>query len=617
MPPRVPISQSRQRSSTIDQAPDARGITRPRRPPPVPPAGDDTSFPGNPVGRFAARFVDTWSSPPASRSAAFRALVGIVMTILGAALLVGAARADTYLHRGIESGDDVSAVAHQTGRDLGVSRDFRDLDPTLLAESAATLDAAGVRFVRQPFVWAEIEPEPGSYVFSDYEPIVAAMGEAGMEVVAVLQSAPGWAAAAAPSGAMSPPADVADFAAFAAETARRFPEVRIYQIWDLPTFPESWGGRAAAPLAYADVLRAGSAAIRDVNPAAIVVTAEVRPARATGDGSDLAFIEALYDAGVTPSFDAVAIGIDATGTSPLDRWADPTRVNLSRPVLVRELMTRRGDPTTPVWMTSYDWVADGMSPPDAGTRLLVESLDRVRGEWPWMGPMFLAADMATTGSAAAGSTVDPLGPAERAALVERSAGGSTVAGPGQLPLDAPAVAYSGDWDDETVGDRRVRRTSRVGATVTIAFEGTAISTALRYGPSAGQVLYTIDGQPVAGTEVRDGASVLDLGNLIAVDERVVLAAGLGTGQHELRMTLASRPDAPGVAVDLAFGGATILQDAPVTWPVNVLAGISVIGIWLGVRELAFALALGARWLVRHRQLDLGPPLSGWQRRRRA
>lgn len=560
-----------------------------------------------------ARFADAWEGPPSVRSAPFRALVGAVMISLAASLLIGAARIDAYFNRGIETGNEASAVAHQTGRDLGIARDLVGQDEATLAGTAATLAAAGVRFVRQPFVWADIEPEPGEFDVAAQERVVRVLGEAGISVVAVLIGAPAWASEAAPPGTTRPPADVADFAAFAAETARRLPDLRVFQIWDLPTYPESWGGRAAAPIAYAELLRAAAGAIREVDQEAILVTAEVRPARAAGDADDLAFIGALYDLGLEESFDAVAVGLDAGGYAPLDRWVESGRANLSRPILVRELMTRRGDVATPVWMTSFAWAGIVTERSGRGVDVLIGSLDRMRGEWPWMGPVFLAAS--NVGPGAIGAT-NPLGAVELAALTGRAERGGNVAGPGQLPLDAPAIVYSGQWVDESVGDLRFRRTGQAGASATIAFEGTAISVSLRYGPSGGLVLYTVDAQPVAGNAVvRDGASVLDLRNLVAVEDEVVLATGLGPGRHEVRMTLAGRPDEPETAVDLAFGGATVFQDASDSWPINVLAGVSLIGLWYGVRELAFALGLGTKWLVRHRQIDLGPPLSSWQPRR--
>ena len=111
--------------------------------------------------------------------------------------------------------------------------------------------------------------------------------------------------------------------------------------------------------------------------------------------------------------------------------------------------------------------------------------------------------------------------------------------------------------------------------------------------------------------------MLDLEQGVAEDARVVLGQGLGRGSHELRLTLAARASGPDVPVDLAFGGATVFQATPTSWPVTVLAGVGLIGLWYGVRELVYALAFGAKWLTRHRQLDLGPPLSRWQPRRRS
>src|SRR5687768_3517055 len=101
-------------------------------------------------------------SPETESSA--RLLRALVLLLVGLSVGVGAAAADIYLHRGIETGAEQPYVVQQTGRELAINVDLAQYTDDQLEQIGTVLATNGYRYVRQSFSWAAIEPVNGTFV---------------------------------------------------------------------------------------------------------------------------------------------------------------------------------------------------------------------------------------------------------------------------------------------------------------------------------------------------------------------------------------------------------------------------------------------------------------------
>ena len=559
--------------------------------------------------------------PAAGRPPRFRVLTAVTAAILGVSLLLGAARADEYLHRGIESGDELPLVRQLAGRELGVNADLRGMASDDLESMAVSLRDQGIRHVRQPFAWDRIEPAPDAFDWSPYDPIVNVLGAHDIAVVAVITSAPDWASESTDAAAeATPPADLEDLRIFVDALMARFgDQVQYLQIWEQPNATPRWGGRSPDPEGYADMLATAATAARERSPSVHILAADLAPSGSAGGIDDVSFLQALYRAGAEPFFDAVAVSLPGAMSSPFDRWVDRGRMTMSRAVLIRETMIDAGDSETPIWATSYPLLSSSGGPlSETRIDFAVGGLERARSEWPWLGPIVLGEPRGTAEDPAEIPLIGPdgLDPVLQPLLPVARTFAATTA-PGLVPSGAPALTYEGEWSDQTLGEATLKSTTEQGASVTMRFEGTAVAAILRQSPTAGDIRVTLDGGPLPGTDNDNGATTLSLFRIVASDVTMPLASGLANSEHELTIELSSPDAASSDQVDLTFGGVVVSRTRPSDWPVAVLASVGLVLLWYALREMTYALALWAGWLRRQRELDLGPPLGQWDARSRA
>ena len=310
-------------------------------------------------------FQRVFDRTPSSGDSA-RLLRAVVLLLLGLSIGTGSAAADTYLHRGIESGAETPYVLHSTGHELAINLNLLDF-PGQYDQIGQTLQANGYRYVRQTFDWSVIEPERGTFDWDQYDEIVSSLTTHNIEVIAVVEHSPGWARDPAQLDfADAPPVTNGDYASVIGEIVRRYKStIQFVQIWDLPNQPEHWGGKTATPFDYLGLLSEAFNASRTANSETKVVLAELDPNYTEGyAGADLEFLRGLYGAGGAPFFDIVAAQIDGGTASPYDRRTDANRINFSRAILFRELLRDVGDSAKPIWLTHYGWEASDAGPVD-------------------------------------------------------------------------------------------------------------------------------------------------------------------------------------------------------------------------------------------------------------
>jgi hypothetical protein len=536
----------------------------------------------------------------------------------GVALALGGALADTSLHRGVETGAEEPIVRHATSRDLAANVDLTRFTPEQVPLVATALQANGIRYVRQSFAWAEIEPAPGQFAWERYDQIVAELSRRGIAVVAVLHHSPAWARQEAAAAAFdAPAADPATWERFVGTVAARYGStVPFVQLWDLPNRADRWGGAAPDAAAYVGLLALGSNAARAANPTVTVVLAEFDPAPTPGEtAADLAFLDGVYAGGGAPFFDAIAARVSGGDRTPYDRRVDHTAASLSRAVLFREAAVAAGDFGKPVWATHYGWraaspgsAAPGPDPATAAA-YAIAGIERARAEWPWMGPLFawgltpgpslggeVAPDEALLGA-------DGLPTTLLSALGGFAAEGGTDTAPtGFLPVTTRQFGYEGNWDLQHLGAETYRTTAEFGARLSVRFEGTGARARLRFSRQAGAVSASLDGRPLA----------LDLEAFQAADVDVPLGSGLPNTIHQLAVELVG----PG---QFTIGGLIVERTIPLQWPVVLLVGAGLGLLAWGLRLLFFTLAERSGRLQRRRGVDLWPELPelpAWRPSRR-
>ena len=234
--------------------------------------------------RRAVATLARWSAGISRDADRLRASLAVALAVCGLALAILATWADVTIHRGVGDGITPLVVRHYSGRDLAANVDLTRFAPEQLSSVTAGLQANGIRYVRQSFSWAEIEPAPGEYAWERYDAIVEALNRRGISPVAVLHRSPSWIRS--PDGAAAfdaPPADLTAYERFVSALASRYGDkVPFVQLWDLPNQPSHWGNAPADAMAYVSLLAVGSNAARGANPNAVVLLAELDPF--PGDG---------------------------------------------------------------------------------------------------------------------------------------------------------------------------------------------------------------------------------------------------------------------------------------------------------------------------------------------
>jgi O-antigen ligase len=432
----------------------------------------------------------------------------------------------------------------------GVNLDASELvsvRPERLARTLADLESKGIRWVRFTLPWDEIEPAKGQFAWEPWDAVFAEFARhPGLTPVVALNGAPDWARDAADAGnPQAPPHERADFGVFAAAAARRYGDrVRYYQVWHEPNIAPHWGARDVDPADYLGLLREAAVQIRAADADAQIVLAALAPTTESGGAnlSDITYLDTLYGLGARAWFDIVAA--QPYGFSePPDAGASPGKLNFGRAELLRQVMLRHGDGATPLWATAFGWNAlpaeespwggvgeQGQQPWTA------QAFSIARSNWPWLGPLFWAADCPDRpandpwlGFALCG----PSGAARPVAAVLAAASPPVaVLPPGKYSVDHPALHYGSGWRVTPAA----ADPSADGDALEFAFAGTGLDLRIQGGPYWAYDRISVDGRPAnALPQDESGAAYLALHDPLAATRWVPVATDLEPGQHNVRL----------------------------------------------------------------------------------
>lgn len=442
----------------------------------------------------------------------------------------------------------------------GVTIDLTRYDKAALADTLAAMRQSGLVWLRQPISWADIEPAPGQFEWQKLDRIFAAIAQSNrhftganseaagrrakpFQLIAVLESTPAWARAAATTPT-TPPTELSNFGDFVRALAERYgQQLDYYQIWHQPNLSAYWGDTFVDAAAYAGMLREAALNIHAVDSEAYLLTAALG---ATTEDNPLnlnesAYLDQLYQVKADQWFDIVAVQPYGFWAPPLDA-PDPIQLNFRRAELVRQVMLDHGDVKTPMWATAFGWVAlpagwAGQPSPWSHDLASVQTprtalaIDHARRHWPWLGPM-LAARWDVT-DLAADDPARGLALLEHPSILEAiqaAAADDLVATPGYYPANHASGVYSPGWR-QALNQADIPR--QVPRTLAITFEGTRLDLLLNRGDFWGYLWVTIDGQ--AANELpqdSDGRSYVILYDPLDEQTQVTLARYLPYGRHE-------------------------------------------------------------------------------------
>jgi hypothetical protein len=270
---------------------------------------------------------------------------------------------------------------------------WQALTQTVVDSRFDAMQAAGVRAVRFDISWRTARPtEGGAYVWTAFDRLVTAAVSRGMKVLAILDNAPDWAAAA--TGGWYPPDTPSEFAQFCADAAARYsPQgVHWYEIWNEPNIIGFWKSSPNV-VAYANLLKAAYPAIKAVDSQAVVISGGLSPA--VDDATHIApntFLAGLYSNGCKDYMDAVGWHPYSSGNMPSQyaTWSGWSQMS-ETPTNARAIMTANGDSAKRIWGTEIGKATGGTGGSVVTEDVQAASLTEayaLGASYDWLGPIF-------------------------------------------------------------------------------------------------------------------------------------------------------------------------------------------------------------------------------------
>ncbi|MBI2886686.1 MAG: cellulase family glycosylhydrolase [Chloroflexi bacterium] len=430
---------------------------------------------------------------------------------------------------------------------------------------------AGIGWIKQMFVWEEIEPRKGYYyddkfkksTWEKYDEIVALAERHGMRIIARLDRPPAWTRRDN-RYVTAPPDDFADYASFVRTVVSRYKgRVQYYQVWNEPNIWPEWGDRPVDPAGYVTMLKLAAAAAREADPGVVILSAPLAETleESPRNLSELQYLDAMYRAGARDAFDVLTV--NAYGFEfPPDAPPDPRTLNFQRVKLLRNVMERHGDGQKAVWFNEFGWNA---SPPEFSPAKLIwrrvpeqQQADytaqaiRLARSWGWVGVINLwyfrqVGDIPIEQSDYFFRVVDTdFTPRLVYHRVKELGQELQVAGAGDYEATNPAVQLQGAWSGQRVEGapgQRAWRSPEQGGAATFTVAGTSLALMVLTGKEPTRLSMTVDGKegglPLQGPRA---GPVLELpGTATPALVKTMVATGLSPGVHAVRLERLSGP----------------------------------------------------------------------------
>ena len=238
-----------------------------------------------------------------------------------------------------------------------------EVDEWKIQRSLLDVREMGTDTIVEFFPWAYLEPEKGNYRWEQADKIVRHAQNQGIHIIARTGFVPEWARGEIESEFTTlnylPDESFTDFADFVAKFAERYAGIIDHIIvWNEPNLAFEWGYRQIRAADYVDLLAEVYPTTKAANPDVVILAGAMAPTlepRGSEHGlNDILYLEDMYEAGGNQWFDALAIHTYGF-TFPPDAEPDMNSLNFRRAELLREVMVRYGDETTPVFITESGW----------------------------------------------------------------------------------------------------------------------------------------------------------------------------------------------------------------------------------------------------------------------
>jgi len=249
----------------------------------------------------------------------------------------------------------VAAPAAQAAQLFGFN------DPWLPQNAWTTIGLTrqlGANSERYQIYWGSVEPRPGSFDWSQIDASYQMMLSNGIRPLLDVVSAPGWATRPGCNDifrCQQAPEHDGDFANFVRALVARYPQAVGVEIGNEPNMND-WSIHPD-PARYAQLLKAGYAAVKQANPAMPVITGAVCCTNAHTGGSIPAnqFLSQLYANGIKGHYDYLGFHLYPGG--PVSRVAPDLRLEMDR---MRAVRNAHGDSSL-FWITETGFPSEGVS----------------------------------------------------------------------------------------------------------------------------------------------------------------------------------------------------------------------------------------------------------------
>jgi hypothetical protein len=246
-------------------------------------------------------------------------------------------------------------VIDQMPTSIGVAdSDLYGLPMDGVDKALGLMKAVGVDTVRILIPWVAVQQGKDAYDWSLVDRMVDAAVSNRLSILATLNSPPAWAVAPGQQPVAGRPAAPATFGRFAGEVAAHFRgRISAYEIWNEPN-AAAFFAPAPDPAGFVDLLKAAYPAVKDADPAAIVVTGGLAPIVdfSTVTMDSVKFVRAMYAAGAKPFFDALGYH-PYQYTMKFSEGGYHPDSPINQLAAIRALMLANGDGAKKIWATEY------------------------------------------------------------------------------------------------------------------------------------------------------------------------------------------------------------------------------------------------------------------------
>lgn len=284
---------------------------------------------------------------------------------------------------------------------IGIQARLRSRRGPDLGNVLARMARAHLRFTREDFPWASIEPRPGEYCWAHTDYWMFGAARAGVRVIAVPDASPSWAESTLAT-APTDPAGLQAYTAFVREIVGRYgaygsfwahhPHLRpdpitYVDVWNEPYIKYFWHRDYPDPEGYANMFEAVVRTVRPIDPEArFLLEADVT----AQDGTP--FLADVLQAQPLVARDAYAV---STHPYASNGWG-PGVCSASETIAARQYQTCRilqlrrtlddyGAANVRLFITELGWGASGSSAPKLSpltvARYVTQTFDLLRTRW--------------------------------------------------------------------------------------------------------------------------------------------------------------------------------------------------------------------------------------------